>query len=171
MTRKARGVTLVAQRVTVHKLNTRGEVTVSYEAEVAERLPGGVRLEARWTRPRLDLEYTTFETGDRFVEWYFADRWYNIFEIHAGDGPTKGWYCNVAEPAVITASEIRCRDLLLDLWVGVDGDTRVLDEDEFAANRDLDDATRAAALAGLAELRELVASRAAPFHALPGAPD
>ena len=158
----------MAQPLTVHKLNTRGEVAVSYDAELAERLPGGVRLEARWTRPRLVLEYTTFETGDRFDEWYFTDRWYNIFEIHSGDGPTKGWYCNVAEPAVITASEIRCRDLLLDLWVGMDGDTRVLDEDEFEADCDLDDVTRAAALAGLADLLQMVASRAAPFHALPG---
>lgn len=160
----------MAQPVTVHKLNTRGEVTVSYDAELAERLPDGARLEARWTRPRLALGYTTFETGDRFVEWYFTDRWYNIFEIHAGDGPIKGWYCNVAEPAVITASEIRCRDLHLDLWVDTDGGMRVLDEDEFAADRDLDEPTRAAALAGLEALRRLVASKAAPFDALPGAP-
>lgn len=151
----------------VHKLNTSGEITVTYDAELAERLPDGVRLEARWTRPPLPLGYATFETGDRFVEWYFSDRWYNIFEIHASDGRLKGWYCNVAEPAVITADEIRCRDLLLDVWVGADGSTRILDEDEFAADTQMDDATRAAARAGLDELLRLVKSRTYPFTMLP----
>ena len=153
-------------RYTVHKLNTRGEPVVTYEATLAERLPDGVRLDAQWTRPPLPLGYTTFETGDRFVEWFYTGRWYNIFEIHAADGTLKGWYCNIAEPAIITASTITCRDLLLDLWVGADGQTRVLDEDEFAADMELDAATRAAAERALAELLDRVCQRVAPFDAL-----
>src|SRR5215471_3518998 len=106
------------KQVAVHKLNLRGEVVVSYDAEVAERRADGVRLEARWTRPALPLGYTTFEPGDRFIEWFYSERWYNIFEIHAADGSLKGWYCNIAEPASIAGDAVTCRDLLLDLWVG-----------------------------------------------------
>ena len=154
--------------VTVHKLNGRDESVVRYEAEVAERFAGGVRLEARWTRPALDLGYTRFEPGDRFVEWFFSDRWYNIFEIRAGDTDAlKGWYCNVAAPATIEARAVAARDLLLDLWVAVDGTTHVLDEDEFAADTTIDAVTRAGAEAGLRELLELVAARRAPFDAIP----
>lgn len=156
----------MAHPILVHKLNTRGEIAVTYDAELVEHLPGGVRLEARWARPTLALGYTTFETGDRFVEWYFTDRWYNIFEVHTDDGPIKGWYCNVAEPAVITESEIHCRDLCLDLWVGVDAVTHILDEDEFAADAHMDEATRAAAMAALDDLCHLVETRAFPFSAL-----
>lgn len=152
---------------TVHKLNTSGEITVTYDAEVVEWLPDGVRLDARWTQPPLALGYTTFETGDRFVEWYFTDRWYNIFEIHGRDEKIKGWYCNIAAPAAISETEIHCRDLLLDLWVGADASVRTLDEDEFIADEHLDDATRASARAGLDELLRLVASRAYPFSTLP----
>lgn len=154
----------------VHKLNTSGEITVTYDAALAERLPDGVRLEARWTRPPLPLGYTTFETGDRFIEWYFSDRWYNIFEIHAASGQLKGWYCNVAEPAIIAAAEIRCRDLLLDLWVGADGSHRILDEDEFEADPHLDDVTRTAARSGLDELLRMVEARVYPFSVLPASP-
>ena len=154
--------------VTVHKLNGEGESVVQYEAEVAERFAGGVRLEARWTRPALDLGYTRFESGDRFVEWFFSDRWYNIFEIHAGDTDAlKGWYCNVAAPATIEAQTIAARDLLLDLWVAADGVTRVLDEDEFAADMSMDAATRAGAEAGLRALLALVGARRAPFDVIP----
>lgn len=152
--------------VQVRKLDTQGRVAVTYEAELAERLPGGVRLEARWTRPPLALGYTTFETGDRFVEWFYSDRWYNIFEIHAADGALKGWYCNVAEPAVIADDTISCRDLLLDLWVTPRGATHVLDEDEFAADTTLDEQTRTHARAALDELLRLVCERAGPFARL-----
>lgn len=147
----------------VQKLDTQGHITVTYEAEVAERLPDGVRLEARWTRPTLPLGYTTFETGDRFVEWFFSDRWYNIFEISAAGGALKGWYCNVAEPAAISSDTIACRDLLLDVWVTPDGATRVLDEDEFAADTTLDEQTRNRARAALDELLRLVRDHAGPF--------
>lgn len=149
--------------IIVHKLNTRGEVAIAYEAEIAETLPDGVRLEARWTRPTLPLGYTTFETGDRFVEWFYTDRWYNIFEIHGMEGRFKGWYCNIAEPATISNSVIACRDLLLDLWVSPDGSMLVLDEDEFSADTELEGEIRAAALGALDELQRMVRASEEPF--------
>lgn len=149
--------------VIVQKLNTRGEVSVTYEAELVETLPGGVRLDAYWTRSTLPLGYTTFETGDRFIEWYYTDRWYNVFEIHGADGTLKGWYCNVAEPATIKENVIACRDLLLDLWVSPDGSMLVLDEDEFAAAMELDAEVRAAALRALDELQRMVRASEQPF--------
>jgi hypothetical protein len=155
--------------IQVHKLDAGGATALIYEAEVAERLADGVRLDALWTRPTTDLGYVIFETGDHFTEWYYSDRWYNIFEITSPDGPLKGWYCNVAAPAEIGDDQLFCRDLLLDLWVTPEGATLVLDEDEFAAETALDDATRDQALAGLAELQRLVAHRQGPFRRLHGA--
>ncbi len=152
--------------VTVYKLNSRGEVVVTYEAELAERLPTGVRLHARWLRPTLDLGYTAFDTGDRFVEWFYSDRWYNVFEIRTDGGGLKGWYCNIAQPADITAGSVACCDLLLDLWVAPDGSMRVLDEDEFFAEPALDADTRATALAALAALQQSVRAREGPFALL-----
>jgi predicted RNA-binding protein associated with RNAse of E/G family len=156
--------------IVVRKLDTRGQVVTSYAAIVAERFADGVLLDARWERSALALGYTTFETGDRFREWFYSDRWYNIFEVATSAGALKGWYCNVAEPAIMTETEIRCRDLLLDLWVAPGGETLILDEEEFAADSALDAPTRERALTALAELRRLVATRTPPFDkiALPG---
>jgi len=145
------------------KLNSGGESVVAYEAQVAAQTTNGVRLEARWTRAPLHLGYTTFETGDRLIEWFYTDRWYNIFELRATDGALKGWYCNVAEPAVISERAVHCRDLMLDLWVSPRGVTQVLDEDEFAADATLDAPTRAAALLALNELQQMVRERMEPF--------
>lgn len=151
----------------VHKLNTRGEVVVTYEADVVQRLTNGVVLRAVWTRPTLDLGYTIFEHGAVFLEWFYTDRWYNVFQIHSAAGEVKGWYCNVAEPAVISDADVRCRDLYLDLWVGAGGAIVVLDEEELAADESLDAETRARAVAAADELRSLVAQRRAPFDRIP----
>jgi uncharacterized protein len=153
-------------QIIVHKLDTRGRLVTSYSATVVERFESGVLLHARWERPTLALGYTTFERGDRFREWFYSDRWYNIFEIATSDGVRKGWYCNVAEPATITQTELRCRDLLLDLWVTSDGATVVLDEDEFAADEAIDAPIRERARAALDELREMVAGRTPPFDTI-----
>ncbi len=153
----------VSPAITVHKLDPAGSHVTSYPGRVIERLAGGVKLEAYWTRPTLALGYTTFETGDRFIEWFYSDRWYNIFAIYAAGGALKGWYCNVAEPARITADEISCRDLLLDLWVNPDRTYRALDEEGFARDPTLTDDQRAHAVRALGELRAMVDGRLPPF--------
>jgi uncharacterized protein len=138
-----------------------------YPGEVVERTGRMICLRAYWERPALELGYVTFETGDRFTEWFFSDRWYNIFEVRAARTlRLKGWYCNVATPAHIQEKQVESRDLLLDLWVAPDGICLVLDEEEFAACRDLDVAMRAAALSGLRSLRRAAALQAGPFRAL-----
>lgn len=150
--------------ITVHKLNSQGQVTLRYDAELAETLPTGVILHARWTRKPSDLGYTIFEPGDHFTEYFYTDRWHNIFEIRSGaTGALKGWYCNVARPATISAEVVAAVDLFLDVWVRPDGSWLVLDEDEFSADQTLDAPTRAAALQALEHLLGEISSRQPPF--------
>src|SRR5258707_11108881 len=151
--------------VTVHKLDLRGEVVARHDAELTERFANGVRLEASWTRPELPLGYTRFTPGDLFVEWFYTDRWYNIFEIHTAEGHLKGWYCNIAEPASIAAGVVASRDLLLDLWGDPHGGGQVLDEDPFSS-AELDDATPRRAPHALLELKAPLQARPPPFHAI-----
>ncbi len=151
--------------ITVKKLNLANEPVFVYTGDVLEQTPTQVTLEARFSREWMDLGYTIFETGDRFIEWYFGDRWYNIFEVHSWrDDRIKGWYCNVTKPAVIDAERgtVSAVDLALDVWIGRDGSIRVLDEDEFAA-LDLTEAERRAALNALVELKSMARERRPPF--------
>jgi len=150
-----------SQPITVRKLNLRGEQTWSYSGVILERAANTVRLEARFSRETVDAGYTTFETGDRFVEQFFADRWYNIFEVHSvHDDRIKGWYCNVTQPAVIEDRVVAAIDLALDVWIAPDGSALVLDEDEFAA-LELSEADRQSALAALDELKSMAHDLAA----------
>ena len=159
----------VGQAVTVRKLSSAGAPVFAYPGVIAEALPNGVRLDASWTRDEMALGYTTFAPGDHFIEWFFADRWYNIMEVrqvHEAGERLKGWYCNISYPAEFAVASVSYRDLALDLWVAPDGAQMTLDEDEFAADPAIDAPARTAALAALEQLRALVARRAAPFDAL-----
>ena len=149
--------------ITVIKRLPGGQESWRYTATLLEESGGRLLLEAPFNAPDTPFMGILIRTGDRFVETYFTDRWYNIFEIHDRDDDTlKGWYCNIGRPAVweddATLSYI---DLALDLWVAPDGSQTVVDEEEFLA-LDLDQATRAQALAGLAELREWFAKKNTP---------
>jgi predicted RNA-binding protein associated with RNAse of E/G family len=102
---------------------------------IVEETPSRVVVEATFTYPSRDLGYVYLEQGDRWVESYFFDRWYNIFEIYGRDGQLKGWYCNVTTPARLEDGELSFTDLALDLFVYPDGRYLVLDEEEYAKAR------------------------------------
>ncbi len=151
---------------TVVKQNPVGDVKIRYAGEIIEYLAHGVVIQAFWTLPARDLEYVVFEPGDKFTEYYYTDRWYNIFEIAHSDGTRKGWYCNVAEPAQIHDNEIEQIDLLLDVWVDPQGKTLVLDEDEFATDTTLTQEQRQGAQRGLQSLLQLLTTRQEMFASL-----
>jgi protein associated with RNAse G/E len=153
-------------RIKVQKKNPAGEVTYEYEGVLLSRDENSVTLEALFDRADMPFQDVVFRTGDRFVEYYYSDRWYNIFAIHdKDDGKVKGWYCNVGEPAVINDGVVSYVDLALDLWVSVNGKQIVLDEDEFDA-LNLNEEIKAGALKGLKELQLLFENNNPPIYEL-----
>jgi len=150
------------ERVTIRKLDHAGRQVTAYPGQVLRRAGASIVLRTGWSRPPLDTGFVLLEPGDRWTEYLYTDRWYNIFEICASDGHLKGWYCNVTRPARIAAGEVSAEDLALDLWVRPDGQMLVLDADEFAA-LPLSDGERQAAQQALAELQALVTRRVPPF--------
>jgi len=143
------------QSITVIKRNLAGQEVFRYTGTVLHQEKDGVTLEAFFSHTDVPVIHTILRQGDRFIERYYTDRWYNIFEVHdREDDRLKGWYCNIGEPAVIEAkNRISYVDLALDLWVDPDGEQTVLDQDEFATLA-LDTQTRSKALAGLEELQK-----------------
>jgi predicted RNA-binding protein associated with RNAse of E/G family len=121
-------------QVTVKKLNPAGQETWRYTGRVLERHADRLVLEANFNRDDLPFHEIILRRGDRFVETFYADRWYNVFAIHdRDDGRLKGWYCNISHPAEIGDGVVSYIDLALDLLVYPDGRQLVLDEDEFSA--------------------------------------
>ncbi len=122
------------QPVTVIKCDPGGKETWRYTGQVLERKDHSILLEARFNRTDLPFHGVLLRKGDRFLETYYADRWYNIYEVHDVETDRlKCWYCNISFPAEISPETVSFRDLALDLLVYPDGKQLVLDEDEFEA--------------------------------------
>jgi len=149
-------------QITIRKLDHAGHQVTAYPGQVLRRDGPTIVLRTFWRRAAMDLGYVLLEPGDRWTEYFYTDRWYNVFEIHAADDSLKGWYCNITRPARITAREVVAEDLALDLWVAPDGETRLLDEDEFAA-LSLSPAEREAAQNALTKLQTMAAQKTPPF--------
>ncbi|MEO8607235.1 MAG: DUF402 domain-containing protein [Chloroflexota bacterium] len=152
--------------ITIHKNNHRGEPVWTYEGNVIERGDNYVCLRAYFDRKEANLGFVVFKRGDLFIEWFFSDRWYNIFQVHEGDSDQiKGWYCNITRPAYITEEAISADDLELDVWIMPNGTMMLMDEKEFS-ELDLPTDERMAALRAIQTIRQDAAERQGPFLAI-----
>jgi uncharacterized protein len=141
------------KEITVSKRNEHNLETWRYSACLLENRNGRIVLEANFDREDTNLHGMLLAKGDRFIETYYTNHWYNIFEIHASeDDQLRGWYCNVGKPAKFDGQVLSYVDLALDLLVFPDGRQIILDEDEFAG-LDISDRVRQQALDALAKLQ------------------
>lgn len=141
-----------SDELTVLKQNPAGEILWSYTGHRLEQVGTRLVLEAFFDREDRQFHGMPLLRGDRFVETYYSDRWYNVFAIYSReDGSLRGWYCNITRPALFQDGMVSYVDLALDLLVFPDGRQLVLDEDEFAA-LNLSPSEQAAARQALAEL-------------------
>lgn len=127
---------------------------------------GHIAIRALWAvgNKPMHLGYTIFEPGDTFVETYYRDEWFSIWEIQSHrNGRTKGWYCNVCQPIELEGDDLRFVDMELDVFVYPDGRFVILDEDELLS-ANLPQAEQDAARAGLAKVMDLILNRKPPFE-------
>ncbi len=161
------GSALPPRPLVVQKLMYDGSASYRWEGHQLERHPDWLLFSAVFTHDYRDLGYVVFERGDVFYEYYYFERWYNVFQIYSAAGQLKGWYCNVTAPARVSDGVLTFVDLALDLFVYPDGRFLVLDQEEFdelaAGTYGRDDVE--AAKGALVELIDLVRA-----NALPGRP-
>jgi protein associated with RNAse G/E len=102
----------------------------------------------------------TITAGTISTEYYWLDRWYNIFRF------SERFYCNVSMPPSFDGQVLSYVDLDIDVLVKPDFSYQVLDLEDFednarALNYPLD--IRENAHAALAELIRLIEARSFPF--------
>jgi uncharacterized protein len=118
----------------VYKCDAMGREVLSYLGTVMGRGAGWVYVRAVFQPVAADIGPAVFYRGDVFHEWFYSDRWYNVFRVHRGaDNALRGWYCNITRPATITDDDVRSDDLALDVFITPDEVFHLLDEDELMA--------------------------------------
>ncbi len=149
--------------ITIIKRDARGKHELSYQGLLRKNCGAYVCVEAEFGLADRDLGYVQLRRGDVFREWFFRDRWFNVFRVSDGrDKRLKGWYCNITRPPQFGSDWIAAEDLCLDVFVYPDGRTLLLDEEEFAA-LNLSEKERRTARKAVQEIQEMVRLRLPPF--------
>ena len=76
----------------------------------------------------------TIAAGTHSLEYYWLDRWYNIFRFAQPDGELRNFYCNINVPPTFDGKTLSYVDLDLDILVAPDLSYRILDIEDFEAN-------------------------------------
>lgn len=149
--------------VTVRKLNHAGREVFRYWAELLEVTGSYVKLQAVFDLPDNKTHGISFRKGDRFIEWHYLDRWYNVFAVYDVDSQQlKGWYCNLTRPAAFEDRVLSAEDLELDMVVYPDGSFELLDVEEYET-LELTAEERAKVEVTVGELQRSAAALSDPF--------
>ena len=108
----------------------------------------------------------TIASGTISTEYYWLDRWYNIFRFSDRAGNVRNFYCNVGLPPSFDGRVLSYVDLDIDVLVKPDFSYQVLDLEDFEENArryDYPLDVRENAHAALAELTRLIETRSFPF--------
>ena len=72
--------------------------------------------------------------GTISTEYYWLNRWYNIFRFSEPNGRMLSFYCNVNLPPELSVQTLTYVDLDIDILVKPNFSYQILDTDDFAAN-------------------------------------
>jgi protein associated with RNAse G/E len=94
-------------------------------------------LDARFDKEIIHDLIGTIASGTISTEYYWLDRWFNVFRFAAPDGRLQRYYCNINVPPVFDGEILTYIDLDIDLLVQPDLSYRVLDREDFESNATL----------------------------------
>lgn len=108
----------------------------------------------------------TIARGTVSTEYYWLDRWYNVFRFSDNSGKLQNFYCNINQPPSFDGRVLSYIDLDIDVLVAPDLTYKILDLDDFEANARAyayPEDVQAHAHDALDELLKLIEARAFPF--------
>lgn len=105
--------------------------------------------------------------GTISTEYYWLNRWYNVFRFSEPNGRLLSFYCNVNLPPELTAQTLTYVDLDIDILVKPNFSYQILDTEDFEANIERYRYTRevqAGVEKATHELVELIEAQSFPFN-------
>lgn len=93
-----------------------------------------IALDARFSDEISHDVLGTIAIGTHSLEYYWLDRWYNVFRFAQPDGELRNYYCNVNVPPTFDGETLSYVDLDLDVLVQPDFSYQILDVLDYEAN-------------------------------------
>jgi protein associated with RNAse G/E len=153
-------------QITVRVLKYDGAEYRRWNALVTRRAGSLIILNAEFEYDVQHQLLGNIQRGTRTIEYYWLDRWYNIFQFLDEAGRTRVFYCNINTPPTFADGTLSYVDLDIDVLVQPDLSCQVLDLEEFRANAvryDYSGEVESMARAAVDELISLIERREFPF--------
>lgn len=160
---------LSPERVTVCVRKYDGNEHRRWEAKIVEQQESLIVLEGVFEGEVEHYLMGRITNGTTSVEYYWQDRFYNVFRLTEPSGKFRSFYCNISTPAELANGVLTYVDLDIDVLVEPDFSYRVIDLDDFDANvaeHGYSEAIQKRAHEALAELISLIETRQFPFDRL-----
>ena len=120
--------------MTVNSRKYDGSISRTWEGDlVAEELPL-IKLIGVFERTVEHSALGLIKEGTVSYEYFWTDRWYNIFRFHDATSEFRNYYLNLTMPPTYSIGVLDYVDLDIDILVWPDGRYDVLDQEEFERN-------------------------------------
>ena len=106
----------------------------TWNAELIRREGSLIVLDAEFADEIVHDLLGTIAIGTHSLEYYWLDRWYNVFRFAQPDGKLRNYYCNVNVPPSFDGEILSYVDLDLDILVQPDFSYQILDVEDFERN-------------------------------------
>lgn len=154
------------RNVTVQTLKFDGAKHRRWKARLIEMVGALLILEGRFDRDVHHEHLGAIRKGTLSVEYYWLDRWYNVFRFFNNKRHLLCYYCNVSMPPTMVDDLLSYVDLDIDVLVRPDLSYTILDMEEFDHNSrtyKYPEEVQTNAKNALAELLSLIETKQFPF--------
>jgi len=122
------------RRIEVRAYKYDGLLHRTWPAELLHQEGSLIVLDAQFADEVIHDLLGKIASGTHSLEYYWLDRWYNIFRFAEPDGGLRNYYCNVNVPPTFDGEALSYVDLDLDILVEPDLSYRILDVEDFERN-------------------------------------
>lgn len=120
--------------ITINSRKFDGKIHRSWKAEFIEQRNSLLTFVGDFEQEVKHSHLGIIRRGTVSYEFYWLDRWYNVFRFHEPDGDLRNFYCNVNMPPTFEDGVLNYVDLDIDILVWKDFSFEILDMDEFEEN-------------------------------------
>lgn len=120
--------------IVVRSLNFDRSLRRSWKCELVGRTDEMLTLVGTFDREVIHPDLGVIQLGTRSTEYFWFDRWYNVFRFDEPNGELRNFYCNINLPPTLENGVLEYVDLDIDVVLWPDGSHEVLDRNEFEQN-------------------------------------
>lgn len=125
---------ILRQNVLINSRKIDGEICKSWNAELLKVENSLLIFRGVFDREIKHRHLGIIRRGTISYEFYWLDKWYNVFKFYEPDKSFRNFYCNINMPPKFENDVLDYVDLDIDVIVWSDFSQKILDIDDFENN-------------------------------------